>query len=410
MKKLSIISVFALLFILTLLVVHFKNQEEICMETPSPKHQEAKAKVVSSPRYHEDISYDVEMGEIERTSITFIMGEDKHDSDNQYYAEAEKYYRNNPNTFHEVLVTSCRSLKEIRDYLEQHPTDDGLPYGKINVIVHSNEWRGVGMSVLPDGDRMNIRNVRAAINDGSLQPLPDEVLDFETEITIYGCGLGKNEKLLSIIAEALGGKDMESPLVRSSKLFIQYASTTDESSRYLTEYWYGFFKTGYRPSNTELAQQLSSRYMDEEVEWMEALDRTEPRFPGDSYHYYFNVPVNWMVTYPDKNEMPQLSTPEEKTKWLNEQTELIAAIAEAQIPMDKFRWMFKKTTYTFDDGTTEPAIKVEGKSSILCILRSMTIENYDNPNRPLPFEPDVNDERFYTSAKANTHPPILSLK
>ncbi len=411
MKKLFVLLPFVFIFAMTLIWVQHKN---VTIVFPKGKTQEEVRKVTANQntslvRYHEDITYDVEMAAEERESITFIMGEDK-SSDNPYYAEAEKYYRMNPTTFYEQLVTTCRSLQEVLDYLETHPTDNGEPYGTVNVVVHSNEWKGVGMSIVPNGDRINTSNLRNAIDEGIIHSLSDEVVDFETEIMIYGCGLGNNEELLDLFAEAFGGNDIERPVVRSSKLFIQYASTTDESRRYLAENWYGFFKTGYRPSDSELAQQLEVRYEEEEVEWLEALSRTEPRFAGDSYHYYFNVPVNWMVTYGSEIEMPKINTAQEQEAWLNNQTELKEALAATNIPMDKFRWTFKKTSHTFEDGTTEPGIYVSGKSSILCVLRAMTIENYDHPERPLPFEPELTDERFYTSSNGGMENSVLSLK
>ncbi len=409
MKKIGIFVVFSLIFALTILGVQYKNEQFDHKKIQKVKTVKTVATTETSPRYHEDIVYDVEMGEEERETVTFIMGEDK-DESNPYYAEAEKYYRMNPTTFQERLITSCRSLKEIMDYLQNHPTDNGEPYGTINIVVHSNEWKGIGMSIFPEGERMTTAGLENAIKEGDIKPLSDEVVDYETEIIIYGCGLGKNAKMLELLAEAIGGKDIESPLVRSSKMFVQYESTTDESARYLTENWYAFFKTGYRPSDAHLAAQLEQRYPTEEVDWMGALSRKEPRFAGDSYHYYFNVPVDWMVTYADKDDMPDISTTTGKMEWLNDQEELMAAIATTGISVEQFRWKFKTTEYTFEDGITEPAIKVEGKTSILCVLRSMTIENYDDPTRPLPFEPDLDDERFFSSVRVMEGNSVLSLK
>ncbi len=48
-----------------------------------------------------------------RERITFILGEDR-EADNRYYAEATNYYTHNKKGRTEYLVTTCRSLLEVK--------------------------------------------------------------------------------------------------------------------------------------------------------------------------------------------------------------------------------------------------------------------------------------------------------
>ncbi len=303
-----------------------------------------------------------------RQNITFIMGEDK-DPDNPYYTQAENYYRTNPEARTEWLVTHLRSLKEVRDYLTEHAQGK---WGIINLVVHSNEWTGMGVNVLPEGARATSESIYAAIDEGHFPPLPSDIADERTELQLHACALGKNEDLLDAISTAFGGEAKGSPTVRSTKKFIQYITTANNTERHLSEYWYTTFKTGYRPHNIRLTKELEGKYPYAPVYFYEALKRTQPRFAGDSYHYFFNVPVNWVVTFPTKADRPKLDTDEAKEAFLQNQVELLEQVAELGIAPEKFRWQYKYIDHTFEDGTTEPAILIKGKTSVLCILKSIT--------------------------------------
>jgi len=317
-----------------------------------------------------------------RPDITFIVGEDK-DSDNPFYTQAENYYRTHPEAKTEWLITHLRSLKEVRDYLTEHARGK---WGIINIVVHSNEWTGMSVSVLPEGARATAMSIYDAIDEGHFQPLPDSIVDHRTELHLHACALGKNEDLLDAISVAFGGESAGSPRVRSSKRFIQYITTEAGTERYLSEYWHTYFKTGYRPHDINLTKQLEKKYPDAPVYFYDALKRTQPRFAGDSYHYFFNVPVNWTVTFPTEADRPKLDTDEAKEAFLYHQIELLEMVGELNIPIENFRWQYKYIEHTFEDGTTEPAILIKGKSSVLCVLKSLTAPSPHNPKHPLPSE------------------------
>lgn len=340
----------------------------------------------------------------ERESITFIMGED-HDSDNPYYTEAHHYYLHNPNAQTDHVINHCHSLIAARNYLEEHSPKNGLPWGLVNIVLHSNEWSGLGVPVFDGGTRSSLTNINQAIANGRFLPLEDTVIDSQTEIVLQACALGKNQAMLKAISHAFGGAtDLERPIVRSSKYFIFYESTKyngipQDCHRYLVDAKYVFYKMGYRPGDIRLSQQLQAIYPDVETNWRDALSRTSPRFLGDIYHHTFEVPIIWTVTYPDIAERPDLSTKAAQEIWLNAQPELDEAIQQFGIPKDKFNWVFKNIDYTFEDGVTEPGIKAVGYCTVLCVLQTLTQPDSNNPNNVLAFIPEITDEQYYAVEK-----------
>lgn len=338
-----------------------------------------------------------------RNSITFILGQDT-ELDNPYYSQATYYYRNHPSEKDNWLNVECRSLKEVMRFLETHSGHQ--PWGKINLVVHSNEWRGMGLPIIENGERINTEVLTQALMQGAIKPLSNSIIDHQTEITISGCALGKNHQLLSKLAYAFGGDDDEVPSVKSSKYFITYASDNGHPKKYYTAYFHTNYKTGYRPGDIKLSNALRQEYPNENINFRDALSRKMPRFAGDSYHYTFNIPVNWIVTFSNISERPNLENEEAAYKFLNEQEELLAIVNKLNIPLNKFRWQFKKIDYTFEDGTKEPAILIKGKTSVLCVLKSMT-----KPNTLEPFIPDSNNETFFTTIVKTRSPlAVVDLK
>ena len=82
---------------------------------------------------------DTETDTVPRTSITFILGEDN-STYNQYYTLANHYYRLSPDDRTEVVVEGLTALSQVLDYLRKHPSDNGRPYGLINLVSHGNEF------------------------------------------------------------------------------------------------------------------------------------------------------------------------------------------------------------------------------------------------------------------------------
>ncbi len=332
MKKGIIITSFTIVFIMTLLLVQYKNNVLQVEKNNINVPKAIAANIIDSPKYQEDIKYEVNMANHERESITFIMNEE----DSQYYQQAVKHYHLNPTSEYETMVNHCGSLISVIEHLKNNPTSNGEPWGKINIIKYTPEWKGI--HILTEEERMESDEILAAMNVQSLNPLDDDIVDAQTEILIDGTGLGNNEDLMELIALAFGGNDEERPIIRSSKFKTTFHQTENESYRYLTESFFGFFPSNDAMQDEILVTQLQNNYPEEELDWWDAIERLAPRFPGDTY-----------------------------------------------------------TVYNYENDLTT-----------VCILRALTIENDESPYTPLPFEPDLDDERFYTTIKVSPKNLILS--
>lgn len=352
--------------------------------------------IVSSANVGETQSHPDEM---ERESVTFIMGEDGETmagSRNLYYTQAHQFYQANPEARTERLITHLRSLQALRDYLESQPPANGLPWGRINIVVHSNEWTGLEAPVLPDGKRTDVKKLRAAMNSGDFPPLVDELIDAKTEMVILGCALGRDTELLETLSEAFGGEapDRQRPIVRSSRYFVNYFSETVNgrtlnSRRMLTDFRYAFFRTGYRPADYKLVNQLKNRYPGDSIDYAAAIRRTAPSYPGQSYHHTFKVPVVLLVTYDNAAARPDFGTEEKCMAWLDTQTQLDSVFADYDLDKGLFTWTFQKIRYEQEDGRKVPAVKLIGLCDVLCILDPL--KNKDGSL----VTPAIDDPRYY---------------
>lgn len=280
MKKSFIFIGFSIAFISTLLLVEYKNQQIrankiVHLNEPSPRLIKAE-----SIPYQEDIEYDVNMINPKRASITFIMN-NSHEVGNGLIEAAEKHYRLNPTSEQETIVNQCGSILNIIDYLTTNETYNGEPWGKINIVQYSEDWKG--MNILTEEERNTSEEIFNAMEEHSFNPLDDDIVDAETEIMVDGTGIGNNEPLLEIIALAFGGHDEERPTIRSSKFISTFHATENESRKYITESFFGFFPVSDALTDDVIISQFEKNYPEEEMDWFEVINRPAPRFVGDAY-------------------------------------------------------------------------------------------------------------------------------
>lgn len=333
-----------------------------------------------------------------RACITFILGEDR-EEDNRYYAEATNYYTYNKKGKTDFLVTTCRSLLEVRDYLEQHKPGNGFPWGLINLVSHGNQWTGLSVRVTPDIKRTTTAKLAECMADGTWKRLPETVVDKDTEIILHGCGVGNNQPLINTLAMAFGGQDHQ-PVVRASRLFEYYASVMDndisETEHYLADTWTVSYRMGERPATTELMNAFREKYPHTAIDWYGALNREQPRWTGDSYHYTFEIPVKWIL------RMSHDSIPDESTQlaWIASHREITTELEGLEIPYDQFKWSFTKVYADNDDGSKSPAIWVKGYCTVLTVLQALTTGNSGQGMLSVPFEPAWSDSGYYYTTQA----------
>ncbi|MBK8554566.1 MAG: hypothetical protein IPL65_01775 [Lewinellaceae bacterium] len=87
---------------------------------------------------------------------------------------------------------------------------------------------------------------------------------------------------------------------------------------------------------------LKAKYPQDTCDFSKALNRLQPRFRGDSYVHYFNIPVRWTAIYANPAMLPDISSEAAALCWVEEQTALSAQLQEMSISPDDFRWEFSK--------------------------------------------------------------------
>lgn len=224
----------------------------------------------------------------DRTSITFIMGEDPPaaDDDHRFYTGATAHFMLHPAG---RLVTHLRTLLEVRNYLDANRPDNGLPWGEVNIVVHANEEGGMTIPVadVPAGQNpafhyANVHTLPQAIANGTLQPLVDAVVDVRTTIHIRGCSLGQSQTMLHLLSTGLGGDEAQRPMVRAPKHLqafefsprgwrTHHVNPPTGSDLYFVEFWFVGFPSDHRPNNAALIQQFNAKYPGAGINWAQGL-------------------------------------------------------------------------------------------------------------------------------------------
>jgi hypothetical protein len=314
---------------------------------------------------------------IKRESITFILGEDK-DTKNPYYAEATKYYKNNPEGKTTYLETKCRSLQEVRKFLVKHAPANNLPWGIINLVSHGDQWLGLSVKVTSDSKRTTPERLQEYIEKGIFTLLPDSIIDHQTEIVIRACGVGDNPEFIESFVSVFRTKNF-SPEIKAPRLFEFYSTEKNkkgksESRQYLTKAWMVTYKRDQKPGNILICNMLHNKYPDSGIRWEDALTREQPRFAGDTYHYIFTVPVNFVINAPNVDSIPDLANPDKMMQWIHQQSDITVKLKKIQVPADQFSWNFKKGIARDKTGKRIPAIMVKGYCTILCVLKPLVDE------------------------------------
>jgi hypothetical protein len=332
----------------------------------------------------------------DRSSIAFILGEDK-EADNPYFREAVRYYTTNPEAKTDFIVSTFRSLVEVKDYLEQNTPCNGLPWGTIHLVTHGNQWSGLSVRVVRGEKRATTKRILEHMQSNPFEPLNEAHVDNETRIFLHGCGVGNDGDLVDAIALFFKGKNGQ-PVVVASKMFEYYASTGSEqnlqSQRYMARGWLVSYPMGDKPSFTALTNELREKFSDTRVDWQLALSQEQPRWIGDVYHYTFEVPVRWVIPV---DAAPRLPKENQQHAWLQTQQQIVDHLKVLQIPIENFKWSITSGYTLTKAGLPSRAVTVKGYCTMLCVLQVLTDDHDNGLILQKPLTSDFNDMRFYYS-------------
>jgi hypothetical protein len=339
-----------------------------------------------------------------RESVTFILGEDK-GLKNPYYAQATNYYKYNRSGHTDYLVTTCRSLVEVRNYLIHEKPSNNLPWGVVNLVSHGDQWLGLSVKVTPQSKRSTLERLQEYLKKGTFKPISDSIIDHQSEIILHACGVGNSPEFVTAIAKIFRNHH-EVPVVRAPLLFEFYSSikgdtVVEECQKYFANAWITWYKKDQRPGDSVLCNKLTEKYPNSKIAWNDALNRTNPRWAGDVYHYAFNVPVICVIKLAEKDTIPQFSSDEKRLAWLNAQPEIIKAVKSIEITTENFDWNLSTVYTQGKKGKKSQAILVKGLCTILCVLKPLTDESENTSVLRNPFVPVLDDSRYYYTTKSN---------
>lgn len=161
----------------------------------------------------------------ERPSVTFILGKDKGKT-NQYYHSATQIFSENLKYKTDYVITDLTTIEEVKNYLAKHTY---TPWGIVNIVTHSTSWSGLSIKLKKaDAQILDVYTLSKIINSSSFNPIPNNILDNNSEIRLLGCGLGKHQQLMQMLSIYFGGHDLARPTIKSPIDYLYMA--VDEKS------------------------------------------------------------------------------------------------------------------------------------------------------------------------------------
>ncbi|PPK88665.1 von Willebrand factor type A domain-containing protein [Neolewinella xylanilytica] len=286
--------------------------------------------------------------------ITFILGRDQ--SDNPYFARAERYFREQGA---ERIVTGLESLAAVRYYLDSRRPREG--WGRIHLVVHGNPWSGLAVGRTAAEKRTTAQQL------SEWSPAPLSGINEATRIVLHGCGLGSDRDLLRELSRVFGG-ERTFPEVEATEQFTLFREGPRGMERHYADAYFRARPLGDYPLPSVMAVRFGRKYPHVAVDWEAALSRdrfTEALLP---YLYQFNVPVEWLHVHPEGGAVYLPGREAEQAAWLEGEEALIRELARIGLTHADFRWTFDRTTYRLADGSRIPAARALGTSRLFCVL------------------------------------------
>lgn len=142
---------------------------------------------------------------VPRRDFVFIMGQDRRDSRNPFYRNAERFFR--ARIPRATFVTNIRNLTDLLDWIAANVH---APIGSLYIVSHANEdgTLSFGLDAADQDRRLDVRQLRATLNPAAGHPALANVtaqVDAHTRIRIKGCDIGRTQEMVELLDEAFGG-------------------------------------------------------------------------------------------------------------------------------------------------------------------------------------------------------------
>jgi len=307
--------------------------------------------------------------EIPKQSVVFIAGYDE--GKGTYYKSAKAYFQKQKMT----IIDSLYSLKEIKTWLQRN--HEGSDYDTIHIISHSNAWRGMSLKTEQEGERVTVETLKQAQRSGTFNNSIPQI-NAHTQIIFHSCGLGENTALMEQLKQVFTAK--EAPQIIASPYFNVFQGKY--AGHYLAKPYYGYYPTAQSEGPRALADAFKVQYPDKTMDWFKAVKLREEGQVGEVYSYKFNIPISWIYTFDDPEEIPQLDTKDAIMDWIVEDPEFATTLLQMNIPIERYRW----TSRIVDN-----ELRIYGKTTVVCVMEPVM-----DPQDPTEYEtPCIENNNLY---------------
>lgn len=297
-----------------------------------------------------------------RKSITFILSSDS--PGKNYFALAAEHFRKHDTGKTDIVTSECRSIACVIAYLNDHKATE--PWKQINLVAHGNSKTGLNLYLSDGGHKATPKRMVQEVALSTLPKLEGGVVDATTRIDVLACGIGTNPMIalsMKAIFRPLSGS---SPMVNCAKAYIIFRPDTNGIVQKLkASYWPYYYKRGYRPSISEIDQQMKALYPRDTQLWTEMIESPTDSSLTKDYH----IPVSYIKFYDDKNDRPDVGSHTAKAEWAQSQPQIIDKLAELEMSYDDFTWQIDKRIIKDTNGKKRYAIKAIGMTTALCFLK-----------------------------------------
>jgi hypothetical protein len=137
-----------------------------------------------------------------RENVTFILSQDA--PGRAFFSAARDYYAARPGEAGH-LVTTARSLADVREFLARSPLRGNEPWGRVRLVAHGSQWEGLRVPLFPGGVLASWLHLQLTVDSDEFPPLGPELLDHSSVLDIESCGLGRRFAQLINFSELLAG-------------------------------------------------------------------------------------------------------------------------------------------------------------------------------------------------------------
>ena len=326
-----------------------------------------------------------------RKNITFVLGDDDPAKD-PFFSPATYYYRYNSKSNSGELQTSLRSLEAVRNHLEEFPPANGMPWGIINLVVHSSK-AGIKLAITDEIRQTTALTLQKVFKDDLFLELPNTLIDRHTEIHIQGCGIGYRKDILKQLSELFGGKDSERPLIRAPFNLIFYESIIYQNQirhtdKFIVEDWSIIIPKDHIFNLNDLASEFSNRYPKTDVDWHQILK--SPKAGRSNNNFYEITPLTVPIVIPST----ALKRSQNLQRFIRRNKEIKKYLAAMGYTRNDFGW---RLVY---DKSMESGKKtiILGEANLVKVYSELMVATEESKIKKR-FYPEVTDPKYFASVR-----------